>query len=452
MTSVQNLRQRSNGNRQLAALCFFVLLISSCSLLKPTTTTEVPVEEKPTEEVTRSVVDTIDLSLVSEDDFVPIRERSVPVTTTTKQRYQVLLTAPFGAEQASLAIDRLSSRRQRLLQFYLGFKHALEHEPMDVGINLSVFDSDGMNLTPEQLRQDPAFMDADLFIGPYLSPNVKAVSDFAKEEGKVVISPWNSTPVVTDNPMYIQMRPSLERHCEALTVFAKGRNPSEELLIITTDSDRDRDIREGIQAVHARLEGDPNAQKLNEFIISDINAEGIMDQFLSIWMTDSVRAIILPLWSNEPFLISVLGKINFAKGNREISVYGLPQWATMERMDYDILENLQVYISATRPIRYQDDQSKDFARSFFERYGVLPDPEAYYGLDMGVWTGHMLEQNGTLITEGLQDANGAGTKQQFSFLEKLQEGGESVGYHINDYIGIMHFEDYQFVPVKDSWR
>lgn len=421
-----------------------MLLTSACTLFQPAQKAEEPVVVDKTEE-TGPRIDTIELTQLSDQEYAPILERTPDLVTERKETYNILLAGPFGSSQSQFGSNRLNARSQRLLNFYLGFKYAILQNEGSSIINLDVFDTDNVDLTDDILNSTPAFREADLFVGPYFSDNLRALTDFAAEKGRVVISPWNSILGVKEKPNYIQMRPSLQRHCQELTEFAHTRHADDEILIITSNHESDRAIREHIQSVST-------APRLHEFIISDLNDPTLNDQFLSIWETDSIRGIILPAWSDEAFVVSILSKINFAKGDRKISVYGLPQWMEMERMDFDILENLEVFVSATRPLPRKDEQSRVLVQYFFDNYGSLPDDEVMYGADMAWWLGGMLSKEGSLITSGLSNPEVPGVRQQFDFIAKYGDDREQVDYFSNDYITVYKFEDYQFSPVKGVER
>jgi len=425
-------------------------MLCSCSILQRSggsnekdIVTNPEVDKSPETEV-----DTIRLTQIPESEAPPITDRtSSPTTPTTyKDSYRVVLAAPFAAHDFQFSSDRMSSRSNRILQFYLGFKYAFERMPNDVGIQLSVVDTrDG--ISGSRIENLPDYANADLLVGPYFSDGLKEVAAFSMEHQKVLISPWNSTEVVTENPYFVQMRPSLERHCEALTQYALTQNPPEEILVLTTGTSRDEEIRNYIQEVYREEQGDPAAEPLTEFVMEDINGDSLMEHLEDVWLRDSIRSIILPLWSDEPLLISLLGKINYAKAGRDVKVFGLPQWRDMNRMDFDILENLNAHISTSGPVNFDTQNGKEFKEYFFNNYGLLPEDDAYYGMDLARWIHRMLSEHGDRITDGLMAEIAKDLHYRFEFVQRFAEDGESTDYFVNDYINILRFRNYQFETV-----
>jgi hypothetical protein len=285
---------------------------------------------------------------------------------------------------------------------------------------------------------------ADVVIGPYLSKNLKVVSDYCRDNGKVLISPWNSTEVVTDNPDFYQMRPSLTHHCEALLKYAKSKNLNEEILIIS-DATRNTGIVDEIQNFHKKLEGNPNVKDLNHYAVRDINSSNIIEEMTNLWTKDSIRSIVVPIWSPESFVISLLSKINFAKANREITVYGLPQWMDMQRMDFALYENLNVHVSSVHPIINNTPKRAAFRNHYFSTYGTLPDQDTYYGLDFAEWFQSTLGEHGLDFST---PPSSSATDQLFDFMTVMSSDGEFEGYRTNTHIDILRFDNYKFESVK----
>ncbi len=451
MISARSRQQRLSGSRHLPMLALVAILVSSCSVLQrsPRSQKGVVVDEPEIKPDTKSKVDTIQLTQVSESESPPITDRKAAPNPTAvfKDSYRVVLAAPFDAQEFQFSSDRMSSRSNRILQFYLGFKYAFERLPSDVGIQLSVIDTRN-GMSGSRIKNLPEYADADLLVGPYSSDELKQVADFSLANRKVLISPWNSTKVVSNNPYFVQMRPSLERHCEALTRFALTQNLPEEILVLTTGSSRDAEIRKHIQDVYREVQGDPNADPLLEFVVDDITQDSLTEHLEQVWMTDSIRSIVLPVWSDEPLLVSLLGKINYAKAGRDIKVLGLPQWRDMNRMDFDILENLNAHISSTRPVNLGKQGGDTFKEYFFDTYGLLPDDDAYYGMDLARWIHHMLKDHGDLITDGLMSSQPPDLNYSFEFVQRFGDDGETTDYFVNDFIQILKFRNYQFEPAR----
>lgn len=445
MTSVQNHLPRLNGSDRILILVL-ALAWSGCALFKPAgdkspTVTDTSPDE--TEEVVK--VDTIEWEIVSEEDAPPISDRGPSTKSIFKDTYQVALLAPFASDQVQYESAQLSGRTNRLIQFYLGLKYGLERLVTSIPITVRVVDTEKAGRTPQKLPELPEVREADLIIGPYFNEELIPVADYAKSAGKVILSPWNSGEVVVDNPFFVQVRPSLESHCRFLTREIRKRYDPGEIMLIGKNSDRPS--LHHCQQEHRRLEQTTAIDSLAEFITEDVSDPSLADT-LRAKIEAGTKAFLIPKWSDEPYVISILSKLNFAKADSTVTVFGLPQWATFNRMDFDYYENLNVHISSARPLRMNSEKAKTFRKAYFDRYGAYPTDEAYFGMELMQVVSYLLSQNGTLIYEGFSDLRTQDFAHDFEFVQIFGEDGESIKYYLNQHLNLYRFINYRFEKVN----
>ncbi len=444
MTSVQNHLPRLNGSSRILILVL-ALAWSGCALFKPATDKSPTVTDTSKEEKPKEVkVDTIEWEIVSEEDAPPIINRGPSTKSTFKDVYQVALLAPFSSDQVQYESAQLSGRTNRLIQFYLGLRYGLERLVTSIPMTLRVVDTEKVGRTPQVLSELPEVIDADLIIGPYFNEELIPVAEYAKSTGKVIISPWNSGEVVVDNPFFVQVRPSLETHCKFLTREIRKRYDSHEIMLIGKSSDRSS--LHHCQQEYRRLKNGNALDSLAEFIIEDVSDPTLADT-LRAKIEAGTKAFLIPKWSDEPYVISILSKLNFAKADSNVTVFGLPQWATFYRMDFDYYENLNVHISSARPLRINSEKAKTFRKAYFSRYGAYPTDEAYFGMELIQLVSYLLQQNGTLIYEGFSDLGTQDFAHDFEFVQIFGEDGESIKYYLNQHLNLYRFINYRFEKV-----
>ncbi|MDH3648045.1 MAG: hypothetical protein OEQ53_00085 [Saprospiraceae bacterium] len=449
MTLVQNLLRPLNGSN-LFLVFFLPFVWSSCALLAPTVdrgdTSPDSESDRSEEETIGAKVDTIEWEVVSEMDEPPITERIPASSSTFKTSYNVVLMAPFASENLQYESAQLSGRTNRLIQFYAGLKFALQDLTSQVPIDLAVVDSDRSGRTPSDLSQLRVVQEADLIIGPYFTDELKAMANYAKSSRKILISPWNSGKVVHENPYFVQARPSLEEHCAFLTDELKKRFETEEIMLIAKEDDPE--VLEFCQRAHLTIEQDSNAPLLAQLLIADINDPALFDQLKAL-IEAGVKAFLVPNWNDEPFIISVLSKLNFAKADSALTLFGLPQWINMSKMDFDYYENLNVHVSLARPLRIAGSDAAALRRSYFEQYGTFPTDEAYFGMDIMKLVSHLLKENGTLISEGFANLPLDRLSHEFDFTGVFGEDGESIDYYQNQHLKLYKFTNYRFEPIEN---
>ncbi len=422
----------------------------SCGIFGPAKkqpSTEAKHVENDEDEVEDAHIDTIEWTHISEAEVPPITSRRPSSKSVVKSTYHVVLLAPFDASDFRSTSDRLNGRMLRMLEFYVGTKYALDFLIHDVSIDFSVIDTESQPFFDRDFADHPKIAQADIIIGPYFTENVEALSNFAAREGKVLLSPWNTTPFVRDNPFYVQMRPSLQLHAQALTTFARSRFPSEKLMLLTKNEKRDTAILKYFQQTN-RMVDESVLVKLRELLVDDIADPSLSEHITTIMLEDSIRSFIIPIWSDEPFVIAALAKLNYAKADQDLTVFGLPQWMEMKKMDYDYYENLNVHVSSAKPAVYDRPDDRRLRAYYFERLGSIPGTEVYYGKDLMVWLASLLQHHGTIITEGFTNSQAGLTTQQFEIGAVYGGDGETIDYYENRYLQILRFKDYKFRPVQ----
>jgi predicted dinucleotide-binding enzyme len=292
------------------------------------------------------IVDTIEWIMVPESESPPITERSDVHLTEYKDLYNIVLLAPFGARQLQSDIDRPSARMVRMIEFLAGLQYGIDFCLRDVNVRLRVIDTEQDPQFESKLDQIDDLKDADIIIGPYFTNQVEAVSQFARQEKKILISPWNTSDLQSANPAYIQLRPSLKSHAKRLTNFAQSIFSKDQIMLLTKNEQRDI---EALSFFQDQIDNQSSGDSIREKIIVDIGNSELTDSLAMYIQEQGYRSFIIPEWQDEPFVIAALSKLNFAKYEEHISVLGLPQWMELSRLDYDYCDKLQVHLSSARP-------------------------------------------------------------------------------------------------------
>lgn len=258
MTLAQSLLQRLNGSKFF--LFFFCICCSfaSCTLFQPAskadsgnkknkeeldpiqgrkvfdpeTGTYVIVEETPTEKM-----DTIIWKNLPSDSYPPITSASdgfIDNNTNEVIRidnygseiltsYNLSIVLPFLSHRFDDTAEDVYPDSRYALNFYAGARMALDElGDQGVRLNVNVYDSKASeNTVRDLLRTDPDLPNSHLIIGPYRRQNVQKVADYAKKENITFISPYSASANLSSaNPFYLQLSPTLQSHCEAITKHA----------------------------------------------------------------------------------------------------------------------------------------------------------------------------------------------------------------------------------------
>jgi len=506
MISAPNLLQRLNGNKIALGLLLFLLpAFYSCDALKPLqgstgATTADPKKEEPKEvkkdpdleeiqgrkrydpETKRWVfVDNAPAEKMDTIIWKDIPPRSVNVITSDESgentggfdpgepvlqgqgqssrtkffsSYNVAVALPFLTDKFDAKTGAIHDHSYWAIQFYSGLKMALDDlSSENIRLNVSVIDTKESNETAVQslVRINSDLKNAHLIIGPYRRDNVRVMADFAKASDITLVSPASAAAgLSSNNDNYIQVNPTLESHCAAITHHAlQHYSPNKIVLVGRSETDEIQRLKY-FQDEYDAWQTRRDTGSLRELIISDKSADLARLNMLSHVRQDDTTVFIVPSWSDETFIYSLLRKIDLVRNPyNHIVVYGMPQWMQYERVDYDYYEKLNVHVSSSSYINSLDPQTQLFRQRYFDRYATVPTEDAFIGYDLMLYFGRMIHKHGTKFQYHFSDSEESSalhTRFQFLPIEiaTTQRNRVITDRFENRYVNILEFRDYQF--------
>ncbi|MCB9297632.1 MAG: hypothetical protein H6559_31570 [Lewinellaceae bacterium] len=508
MISAPSLLLRSNGNR-LLLLSILALLLSSCALFRPADAderqkTRKEEEKKKDEQVAKKEEDelldyvpgkkiydpetgtliVVDQTPVESMDTIRWRDipyDSIPPIQSTKlasdaeesrgntpelirrgefgtefySAYNVALILPFLSNNFDPNGSAMPENSDWALHFYGGARMAFEKlEEEGVRLNVTVMDSKAdQRQVGSLLNSRPELARAHLIIGPYRKDNVEMVANFAQARGKTFVSPHSAAAgIATNNPNYIQVSPTLESHCKAITRHVRKRFRPDQVVLVARDKPAEKARFQYFQEENFLIQGKrQDSLKFREYLIKEESADFRNINLVPFLPHGDTAVFILPSWSNETFIISFLARLKLARqADNYVEVYGMPQWMRYERIDYDLYEDLNVHVSSDSYIDPYTQDIQFFRRRFFDRYGVPPNDEAYLGHDVVLYCGRMLKKYGTKFQYAFEKDPQQMLHTRFEFERVVRQArtagweGASIERFENKFVNILKFEDYQF--------
>ena len=494
MILAQSHRLRLNGSSILFILALGTLL-SSCELFRkaqvgeeptpnkeeldpipgkkvydPETGTLVIVEETPVE-----VMDTIKWKNIPTDSIPPIQTQTAQVEEESGNPSELIDRGDYGTEyytayDISIMLPFLTDRFNSLsseiydnsywaLGFYGGVKMALDElNEEGIKLNVTVMDSKANERRVGSLLSTRTeLFNAHMILGPYRSDNVRMVAEFAKRNNITYISPHTaSSNISNNNPNYIQVSPTLQSHCKAITRHARQNYEGNRIVLVARDKPAEKARFAYFQEENYLIEGTRNdSVRLEEYLIEDNDSGNYSSMDIAQFVNPGETTIfIVPSWSNENFIYSFLAYAKVAKGlNSNIVVYGMPQWMEYDRIDFELYESLNVHVSADTYLDYYDTDIQFFRSRFFDRYGITPRTEAFLGYDVMKYFGKMINKHGTKFQYYMEQDPMKMLHTQFDF-ERVGRatttGAENVPIERfeNKYVHILKFQNYQFQPTE----
>jgi ABC-type branched-subunit amino acid transport system substrate-binding protein len=413
-------------------------------------------------------MDTVKWTSLPEDRFPPVTTPAKfpnggakepapggkPLAKPSGKAFDVRMMLPFLTQRNTAAATDIDPESRWGIQFYAGAKLAYQAlEAAGTSLNITVNDTESSSDKLTTIQRSESSARSDLIIGPYKREQVSQMARFAKENKIPLVVPHTAQMGMTSaNPYYIQVNPSLKSHCEAILKHARRRHAREDIVLVVRDDPDEKARLKYFQDASAILEGKREGSKLKEFIVpANLNNISV-DAFIRSGRT---TVFIVPSWSNEPFVYSLLRQLMMKKSEGDdIVVYGMPMWIDYEQVDFEYYERLNVLVSSASFVDKSNEQVREFNRRFYEAYGTIPTDEAYLGYDIMYFFGTAMNKWGEAFYEKIDRENFSGLRGKFQFQrvvlepEKHREDLDFVDQMENSFVHILQFKDYHFQPAE----
>lgn len=410
MISVPSRRLLLSGNRIGIFLLLIFLLLSSgaCSLFNKGTTSTTPDKRTPEEIKPRTTapvekVDTMQWKKADEKTTAgPIRKQETisptnpeKINIAKKDKYNVGILLPLYSQ---LQKDVLNDNVLKMVHFASGVRMAVSKlRQENVSLNIRVIDIELNSNRLEKLIQSDSLKEYDFIVGPFKTDHLQTLSAYCRKEGKVLISPWNTSPSITkDNPFYFQLKPGLKVHCEAISKDIISNFKSSQVVLVAKEADtREQEYFPYFTNSVAFKSSPTHKNKISQLLLkSDKNGRLSAETIRKKLAENQTTVFIVPYWADEAFILQFLHALNGEVSDKHsVVVYGLPQWLDFGKLTYDLFERLQVRLSYSGFIDRSDPGVKTFRQSFFDQNGVLPLEDAFYGYDVMYWLGTEIKRN-----------------------------------------------------------
>ncbi len=486
MTSVQNLRLPLSGNKTLVFILLLAFGLSSCDMFKKAQSNDT-VEEDKTEldEVqgtgkynpetgefehstsVNSEVDTVKWTtdpdvvppISSEETDIANPNSGDPFDPKNENRpegkldaYNISVLLPFFSNRFSegTSVDKASISA---ISFYGGMKIAFEElQRKGVNLNVNVHDTKGSESTTSALMESSSVASSDLIIGPFRKNNIKAAGEQAKLLKTPFVSPLSaSSGVAKDNPYFIQVKPYLPTHCEAITQHVRERFDIDQVTLIARNKKAEMSRFDYFQNENKKIEGSVGATRFKEYVISGTEELNFDEIDITPYIKEGDTTVfIVPSFSNKNFIYGLLLQIYNTKGDNPVVIYGMPQWMDFEPPSFDYYELLNLHVSSANFVDPNDQNVKNFKRKYFDRFGTLPGDKAFSGYDIMMYFGKMIDKHGTKFQEKIDVEKDEYLNTKFEFAREvplsaaLQEDFSKTNLYENKHVYILKFEDFQF--------
>lgn len=381
---------------------------------------------------------------------------SSTIDGTLLKTYNVAVMLPFFTDRFNTNGGKMYERSELAVNFYGGVKLAFQDlESEGLQLNVSVLDTKGSASEINRLLYQSEVTNAHLIVGPVQNDGLKLVAEFAQTNQVPLVSPISpSTIVNTENPYYVQVSPGLETHCKAITNHIRQQYEADQVVLICRNKPAEIRRLAYFQDANIEFSGGADTTRFKEYIISEILPD-YSNIDLTPFLNPTKKTIfVIPSWSNESFVNTMLRIIRIAKSQNEVMVFGMPRWKTYQKISYDYYEDLNVHISEDTYINPIAPEVEAFRLRYYNEYGDIPTEEAFIGYDVTRYMCRMLNQHGTQFQQKLDQNISQYLHTKFAF-EPIADPNITAGEedftpfkYENKFINILQFKDYYFQKVN----
>jgi LysM repeat protein/ABC-type branched-subunit amino acid transport system substrate-binding protein len=358
------------------------------------------------------------------------------------QAYTVALMIPFMLEEADSINTgdpvslRLPSEYHSLdfIQFYEGALIAIDSlTKAGMNVKVHVYDADAGEQVSKtrKILAKAEMAEVDLIIGPFFAKSFELVAAFAASHSIPVINPLSQrSEILEDYPGVFKIQPSAwSQYNETARYIVDGFSGSN-VLVIRRNKDENSGMAEALKtSVEKHSSG---MMKVKEAIYSQSFDAGLFNNLVA-----GKKNVIVVLTSDKALLPALLRKLNDARGKYDITVFGLPEWESME-LDSQYLLNLKTHLYNGWFVDYSNREVQSFVGTFTERYKTEPVLEnyAFLGYDITFYFLNNLFTYGRNFSKCLSSVSHKGLSTGFIFRKAESGGYENAGssvYELKEY-------------------
>jgi Receptor family ligand binding region len=308
-------------------------------------------------------------------------------TKELKTTYDLSIPLPFFRDKYNGVTGVNYDKSLFALDFYAGVKLALDSlSYSNINLNVNIVDT-----KPDfaSVLNQYEISKTDVMLGPVEKDNLPAAIAFSNEKSKTVVSPYfPSLELEGENPNFVQVKPSLKTHCEAITKHTRARYKPELVTLLARQQDGENARFKYFQDMNATISRSSTATKFKEAVVDEKAID--ISKLVSPTLT---TVFVVPSW-NEAFVNALLKKIDEHPNKKNIVVYGMPQWMDFMGMN-DYFERLKVRVSSSTFVDVNRPEVRIFRQRFVDKFGKMPNNDAYLGYDCALYFGEAMKKYGS---------------------------------------------------------
>ncbi len=275
--------------------------------------------------------------------------------------------------QISKEIRTRVSQSKIFSEFYSGVLLALDTlKKSGISVELAVYDISDKARSINKVMEDPSLKRAHLIIGPGMSAELPALSEFSRKNKIPLVFPLSNTnPEIFNNPYLFQINTPDSLLYQVMTDEIIFQAQDANLLVIMPskqDSQANSFVRILKQKASEQI-GGTSSFRYSQFT----SGENDLIELQNIISNDSPNYVIIPS-GNEADVSNILPILAGVKKETkaDIRIYGMPDWLRFQTIDPEQMHQLNASIFRPFALDYHDRNTQKFLNKYRQWFYTEP--------------------------------------------------------------------------------
>ncbi len=286
------------------------------------------------------------------------------------------------------------------VEFYEGVLLAVDSLKNSVkSIKIIVRDTERDTNTVKRIIRELEHFKPDIIIGPVFPENLKLVSDFARQNQIIIVSPLSSrTDLVDNNPFIIQAIPSRQTELDVWADYISQYYDKNIILVHNSDKEDSKEIDYFREKLFSCFYSDSTYKYI---IYKEVRFNDTLTENILYALDEEKDNMVFISSTNEAYVMEAVNKLRRYQKDYRIRVFGNPVWQTWSNIDIEYLHDLQLNIYIPFYINYNDNHTRNFISKCrriynYEPYTVMAKGYNYcfLGYDIALYTLSALKDYG----------------------------------------------------------
>jgi LysM repeat protein/ABC-type branched-subunit amino acid transport system substrate-binding protein len=387
---------------------------------------------------------------------------------TERGEYKIALMLPFFSsvnaeepvENAPAGNDEVPEdpvRRQQeligrsFIEFYEGFLLSLDTlRQTGLSVKLYVYDTERDTIKIKKIIQEMYIVQPDLIIGPAYTEEVRLVSQFARIQNILMVSPLSTRgELIAENASIIQVVPSEDEENAFFARYISHYKNSNIILFRGADSLSLKETWKFKKELLSYLNTDSLGNPLN---FKDYKLNDSTMRKLSNILAQNEENIIVIASKNEPDVTALIGKLYLHSRVYKLTLFGDPSWQVWKSVDINYFHIMQMQYYTPFYVDYSNPEVIRFVKKCRRVFGFEPyeiTPKGYnfcmLGYDIGLYFISALDRYGKSFAPCMNKLDLNFLLTRYNYL-KIGEGG-----YLNKTINMVRYKtDYTMEMTEDN--